>query len=231
MSKEESTDNNSVVSKTVIPFKTKVKDCAISNAPHFKDNFIESEYAIFSNILPHDKKYCIVKGNSGNYLHLVGVNTSMPAEVFFRKCLNKTLADSDFDFEKRGVGSKALKGAVRDKIKVLNNMVNLFDGKEIMIQPDFKKNQIDCAIGSTDGECTLGFASSGHPKSLLKGNLLSADKSSAVDLILKRVSGEILFSQIVYQSTSLQDTYSETIKDIATDEVYKKLFKIEPINQ
>lgn len=187
MGKEEYiTDSSFEASRDVVPFKTKVRDCAIANAPRFKDNFIENEYAVFSNILPCDKKYCIIKSNSGNYLHLVGVNTSIPAEAFFRKCLNKTLANSDFDFEKRGVGTKALKGAVRDKIKVLSNMVNLFDGKEILIQPNFKKNQIDCAIGSSDGECTLGFASSGHPKSLLKGNLLNNDKSSTVELILKK---------------------------------------------
>lgn len=226
MGKEEKLSGNSpTVSETVVPFKTKVKECAISNAPHFKNNFIESEYILFSNILPYDEKYCTVKGNSGNYLHLVGVNTSMPAAVFFRKCLNKTLADTDFDFEKRGVGTKALKGAVRDKIKVLNDMVNLFDGREIIIQPDFKKNQIDCAIGSTDGKCTLGFATSGHPKSLLKGNHLNADKSSVVDLILKRKSSEKLFSQIIYRSTSLRDEYSKTIKDVATDEVFKELFE------
>ncbi|WP_051656582.1 PBECR4 domain-containing protein [Butyrivibrio sp. AE3004] len=107
-----------------ISFKERVKNCAIENAPKFNDNFINYEYCIISKAFS-DSGYYITKALDGNYLHLVGVNTSMPPDTFFKKCLNRTLSENDFDFVKRGVGKNALKGTVREKIRVLPNMVEI----------------------------------------------------------------------------------------------------------
>lgn len=148
-------------------------------------------------------------------MHLVGVNTALSADAFFRKCLNGTLLESDFDFMKKGVGSNALKGAVRDKVKVLPDMVNMFDGKSIKVQPDFYKNSIVCAFATSDTACTLGFSESGHPMSLLKGYKLSADKECEIDLILRREKGSNKsFEEIVFGDMENIGAYKDKLNDI-----------------
>ncbi len=206
-----------------ISFKTRVKESAIDNAIVFNTNYINYEYALFSEIIK-DNPF-IIKAIKGNYLHLVGVNTSLSADVFFRKCLNGTLIEEDFNFSKRGVGTNDLKGTVRDKIRVLPNMVNLFDGKEILLQSDFKKNHIQCAIGSSDGCCTLGFTNSGHPQSLLRGNRLDNEKSEPVDIILRKETGTDFFTKIIYCDKKKTNYYVNSLSEIASEEIFEKLKK------
>ena len=186
---------------TETPFKTRVKEAAIENAKLFKENFVDYEYCIFSDVL--DESCYITKAFEGNYLHLVGVNTSLPAASFFKKCLDGTLLESDISFDKKGVGTNDLKGAVRDKIKVLPNMMSMFSDQALSVQANFKKNRIECAIASSDGTCTLGFSESGHPKSLLKGDKLDISKKSDVALVLRRKTGTPVFTEVMYRNEAL----------------------------
>ena len=87
-------------------FKERVRQAAIENASLFKSNFVNYEYCIFSSGLL--EKYVIVKALDSNYLHLVGVNTNLRPEAFFKKCLNKTLQVDDFNFLKYGVAKGML---------------------------------------------------------------------------------------------------------------------------
>ena len=67
-------------------FKERVRKAAIDNASAYKSILIDYEYCIFSSGL--STRYVIVKALESNYLHLVGVNTNLSADAFFRKCLN-----------------------------------------------------------------------------------------------------------------------------------------------
>ncbi len=205
-------------------FKERVKECAINNAAQFKKIFIENEYCIISEAF-EETGYYVVKAHAGNYLHLVGVNTSIPADIFFKKCLNGTLTENDFDFSKRGVGSNALKGAVREKIKVMPDMMDLFNGEPIDIQQSFKRNQVECAIASSDGVCTLGFSESGHPKSLLKGDYLDFTKRCTVDAIVSKSEGSEKFDCIVMNNLVDSSYINEEIKEILTEAVSEELLR------
>ena len=198
-------------------FKERVCRTAIDNAPLFKSNLIDYEYCIFSEGL--STKYVIVKALDSNYLHLVGVNTNLPADVFFKKCLNKSLTVDDFDFMKRGVSSKSLKGTVRDKIKVLDKMVNILFFADLKICENFEHNKIRCAFASANNDCTLGFAESGHPKSLLRGDYLG-DNSLTVDLIVRRANGdEKPFSEIIFGNISNIQKYKDMVVSVLSEDM------------
>lgn len=201
-------------------FKERVCKVAIENAPLYKSTLIDYEYCIFSSGL--STKYVITKALDSNYLHLVGVNTNLSADAFFKKCLNKTLTINDFDFLKRGVASGILKGAVRDKIRVLGKMVNLLNSSDLKIQENFNHNKIHCAFASASNDCTLGYATSGYPKSLLRGNYLD-DTSLDIDLIVRRQSGSSdLFSEIVRGSIDNIESYSVVASNLISAELFKK---------
>ena len=63
-----------------VSFKQRVAKCAMDNAQAFKDKFVDYEYCVCSNAFPGKVK--VVKALPGNYLHLVGVNTSISADAF-----------------------------------------------------------------------------------------------------------------------------------------------------
>ncbi|MCR5272601.1 MAG: hypothetical protein K6E13_06430 [Lachnospiraceae bacterium] len=211
-----------------ITFKERVATCAIENAKIFQNNFVQYEYCICSKAFTSG--YSFTKALDGNYLHLVGVNTSLPADSFFKKCLNGTLTENDFDFSKPGVGRNALKGSVRHKIKVLPDMVDIFSNKGIYAQQGFSKNQIACAFASSDGNCTLGFANSGHPKSLLRGDHLENNKRYPVDIVLRRKTGEEIFDEVLWKIDDSISDYKDTLKQIVSKDVHESLYgkEIEP---
>lgn len=203
-------------------FKKRVAICAIENAKIFQNNFVQYEYCICSKAFTSG--YSFTKAFDGNYLHLVGVNTSLPADSFFKKCLNGTLTENDFDFSKPGVGKNALKGSVRQKIKILPDMVDIFSNKGIYAQQGFSKNQIACAFASSDGNCTLGFANSGHPKSLLRGNYLESNKCYPVDIILRRKAGEEIFDEVLWKIDDSISNYKDALKQIVSKDVHEFLY-------
>ena len=194
----------------------------MDNAQAFKDKFVDYEYCVCSNAFPGKVK--VVKALPGNYLHLVGVNTSISADAFFKKCLMGTLTENDFDFSKRGVGKNVLKGAVRDKIRVLPNMVSIFFDTSIKVQPNFNKNQITCAFATSDSACTLGFAQSGHPKSLLNGDYLDANNTYDVDGIFRRRTGTTEFYDKLWVVDSKISEYGDELRRYLSEELYQKMF-------
>ena len=179
-----------------ISFKERVKNEAIANAILYQSNFIDYEYLVCSEAF--NDGYHIIKSDKGNYLHLIGIHTTLSAEKFFDKCNDGTLNEADFDFVKPNKSEKSVKGSVREKIVVLPDMVRLF-GKRLLAEDNFKKNKVECAFATSDNRCTLGFAVSGRPKSLLKGNKLESSKIKPVDLIFrKRRSSVGIYNELVY---------------------------------
>lgn len=179
-----------------ISFKERVRNEAIANAKFYKANFVDYEYLICSEAF--ENGFHIIKSDKGNYLHLIGIHTELSPEQFFEKCVSEELEETDFDFLKPGKSEKSVKGSVREKITVLPDMVNLFTHK-LLAEDGFKKNRVECAFTTSDNKCTLGFAVSGRPKSLLKGNKLEKSKAKDVDLIFRRPRGsEELFEELLW---------------------------------
>lgn len=153
----------------IVSFKERVKNEAIANANLYQSNFIDYEYLVCSEAF--NNGYYVIKSDRGNYLHLIGIHTTLSAEEFFDKCNDGTLDENDFDFVKPNKSEKSVKGSVREKIKVLPNMVRLFEYR-LLAEDNFKKNKVECAFATSDNSCTLGFAVSGRPKSLLKASCI-----------------------------------------------------------
>ena len=61
-----------------------------------------------------------------NFQHLTGVNSLIGPQEFYKKSIDGTLNENDFDFIKRNQSEKSVKGSVRRKIKVLPDMMNIF---------------------------------------------------------------------------------------------------------
>ena len=153
-------------------FKETIKKKLILAAKNYsklinKKIVISSEYFVFK------KKY-IIRFYDTNFLHLTGVKTKLPPKDFFRKCLNETIDETEFDCE----SNKKLKGLVRLKMMNLININTFFD-KELSIQEDYEKGSIRCVVAASNVTCTIGFADAKYyvrPKTLLEGNRLNKDK-------------------------------------------------------
>lgn len=196
-------------------FKERVRKAAIDGAQVYKKNFIDCEYLICSKAF-HEKKYYIAKADKSNYLHLIGVHTEMTPEEFFEKCYEGTLTEENFDFEKKNQSEKSVKGSVRQKIKVLPDMLQMY-GKELVAQEKFKKNRVECAFATADSTHTLGYADAGRPKSLLQKNELDQDKSQKVDLVFRKKRGADKYTDLIVGDAAMVDVYREQIKKMLAD--------------
>ena len=56
---------------------------------------------------------------------------------------------SDFDFIKSDQSEKSVKGSVRQKIKALPQMLEMFD-KELFAEKNFKKNKVSCLFAAAE---------------------------------------------------------------------------------
>lgn len=201
-------------------FKERVKNVAIENALVYKNNLMQYEYLVCSKAFKNG--YHIVKADKGNYLHLIGIHTELSPDEFFEKCMasgENQLKEDDFDFVKQGKSEKSVKGSVREKISVLPLIENLFQQK-LFVEDEFKKNNIDCAFAATDNSFTLGFVSSGRPKSLLKGNELDKNKQSEVDLVFRRIRGiDSQYEELIYGDEETVGQYKDCVKDLVAEKL------------
>lgn len=84
----------------------------------------------------------------------------------------------------------------------------------MIAEDNFKKNKVECAFATSDNSCTLGFAVSGRPKSLLKGNELESRKAKPVDLIFrKRRSCVGTYDELIFGNKADVAKYKEKIMD------------------
>lgn len=202
----------------IVTFKERVKNTAILHAPIYERNYIQYEYLICSDAFKTG--FHIVKSDRGNYLHLIGIHTELSAEAFFKKCISGELDEEDFDFNKPGQSEKSVKGSVRKKITVLPAMMNLFT-QTLIAENNFKKNKVECAFATTDNTCTLGFAVSGRPKSLLKGNELNKEKAKNVDLIFRKPrSSKTLYQELIWGNRENIKKYQHNIQTLITPEFF-----------
>lgn len=193
-------------------FKARVKEVVIKSAKSYKENFIEKEYLIYSQKFKLKKSY-IISSTESNYMHLVGVRSSLSAKEFYNQCISETLQESDFNFEVFGVESKSLKGSVRRKIAALEKVEELikFGCK---VEESFKKNQVICSIAAATNDITMGFSDGekSRPKTLLKGFELTKDSYEPDLILVKSVSEEVFNKIIVGDAETLKSfiTHNET---------------------
>ena len=64
-------------------FKERVKNVTISCAEIYKKEFVEYDYLICSEAF-EEEKYQVIKAEKSNFLHLIGVNTTMSPEAFLK---------------------------------------------------------------------------------------------------------------------------------------------------
>lgn len=196
----------------IVTFKERVKNEAISNASTYKTNYLQYEYLVCSEAF--DNNYHVIKCDKGNYLHLIGIHTELSAEDFFEKCLSGELLENDFDFNKAGKSESSVKGSVREKISVLPKMMTLFT-QDLVAEDNFKKNRVECAFATADNVCTLGFATAGRPKTLLKGNKLDKSKAKKVDLIFRKPrSSNALYEELISGNKEDITKYQDQIQEL-----------------
>ena len=192
-------------------FKERVRDVAIATAKVYNQNLVGYEYLVCSRAFAGGYKE--IKADGNNFMHLVGVNSDLSADEFWNRCLDGTLSEDDFDFNKRGQDAKSVKGSVRQKIQVLRCVPDIFD-LELRAQEDFRKNRIECAFATSDGSLTLGFAASGRPKSLMKSDELS-DSAMNVDLVFRRSrNSSNLYSELYHGNRDKITEYLPLIHDL-----------------
>lgn len=203
-----------------ISFRERVKKVAIQEARKYKEVYIDYEHLIFASCF--EKKYYIITGTELNYLHLIGVHTSLSKETFFDRCLSGKLDIDDFDFDDDG---KDVKGTVRRKIKVLPNMNNLMFQPHLYVKEKFIKNRVVCSLGTSDNICTVGFIKTGKkiyakafPKSLMKGNELK--DAEEVELLLRRKKGKDKFDKLLIGNGEMIRCHFDDLKDIVAVNLY-----------
>lgn len=187
-------------------FKERVKNIAINCATDYRDKLCNYEYLIISEAFTD--KYCIVCAEEDNYMHLIGVNSCLSAQVFYEKCIKKTLTVDDFDFNKKNQSEKSVKGSVREKIVALPNFCNMFIKEDLKCQQEFSKGKIKCRFASATDKFTIGFVKEGRPKSLMKNNQLD-DSSKPIIAILRRPKHTSEFIETIIGNV---DGYDEVIK-------------------
>ena len=200
-----------------ISFKERVRLEIIKAAKQYKDVYVDYEYLICSEAFILNDYY-IIAATESNFKHLTGIHSDLNSKDFFNKCVQNALSDTDFDFIKKGQDEKAVKGTVRRKIKVLPNMMSLFQ-VGLQCEENFKKNKIICSFATADQSCTLGFfdLKKARPKSLIKGNELK--NPQPVELILRKKVGEELFNEIILGDITLLEKYQEKISELISDEL------------
>lgn len=201
-------------------FKERVKETVIYNARLYKRYYVDYEYLICSKSFLHNEYY-IISAYEDNYLHLTGLHTFLNASKFFEKCYDGTLEESDFDFEKDGQTEGEVKGSVRRKINSLPNIMYMFSSGT-MVEEDFVKNRIRCALAAGNTSATLGFTIAGKakPMTLLKGNELDSSKAKKLDLVLRREKGKDKFEDIIVGNTEALNMYKDAIEEVVVEELF-----------
>ena len=184
----------------------------------YKATFVEYDYLLCSEAFVK-ADYYVIQGHEDNYKHLTGVETQIDAATFFEKCFNGTLDEKDFSFQKWHKSEKEVKGAVRDKLKVLPDIVNLFT-EDMMVEEDFCQNIVRCSFAAEMASLTLGFICDGFskPMTLLRGKKLK-DRAGAIELVLRKCRGEEKYNKMLVGNKDTLIKYGNKISSFLSDEL------------
>ena len=195
-------------------FKQRVHNEIIKGAASYKEVFVEYDYLVYSDSFVN-KPYYIISAAADNYPHLTGVNPLIPARIFFCKCLDGSLHESDFNFYSKNRSEKEVKGSVRRKIKILPLLPYMLESS-LLAEEDFVKGKAYCSLATADSRLTMGFVDDTilRPKTLLKNNELDSSKSVNVTLVLRRIRGAERFDAIVQGDL---EGFCTAFPDVLTD--------------
>ena len=198
-----------------ISFTTRVRNVVSICSKSYKDFFVDYDYLVCSKAFIH-KPYYIVVADNDNYKHLTGIQSPLSPDTFFEKCLNNTLTESEINFIKNGQTENEVKGSVRRKISVLPLITSVFS-QGTVVEEDYSKNRIRCSFAAGRSEYTLGFTLASpntKPMTLLKGKVVDNSKAKAIDLVLRRPTGSLLFDTIFYGDFDSMKEYHNSIRGL-----------------
>ena len=112
---------------------------------------------------------------------------------------------------------------MRRKINALAAIIGLFSGGTI-VEEDFVKNRIRCALATSNTNVTLGFTVVGKakPMTLLKGNELDTTKAQRFDLVLRRLHGEYHFKEMIVGNEEILREYKEIFGSLVSESLYNE---------
>ncbi len=184
--------------------------CSIlhKSANIYKDYFCDYDYLVISRAFV-DHIFYEISSKSRNFLHLTGLYTKMPSNVFFSKCLDGSIKARDFEYYKVGAVP-----TYKDKLSVILNIRDLFSNPHTLVQENFQRNTISCTIATSEKTFTLGFTRPNVvvPMTLLKGNKLDMSLAKPILLTLRKDRHTRLYDEIVYGDISILRTYYPIIK-------------------
>lgn len=198
-------------------FKTRVKEEAVRCSKIYKDLFVDYDYLLCSEVFV-DSDYYIIQGHEDNYEHLTGVGTKISAATFFERCYNGTLVEDDFSFQKRNKSEENVKGAVKDKIRVLPDIASIFNSNTV-VEEGFHQNKIACSFATEGVTFTMGFICDGYskPKTLLRGKKLNPNRAGTLELVLRRKRGEDKFDEILVGNEDALKKYADKVQAQLSD--------------
>ena len=166
------------------PFSQKVLEALFDCALAYSE-LLPFDYKITSNDFKERQEYSI-RFHEGNFLHLTGVRTKLPASDFYKKAISRELRLNDFDC----CSSHSLKGIVRIKIKNLRSINTFFDDC-LCVQEKLEHGKVRCLIASSNGRYTIGFTGGIrlNPMTLLNKNQIDPSKAITKFEILKTKRG------------------------------------------
>ena len=211
-----------IVSKQVT-FKSRVRETAIKYADQYRSYFVDKSYLLISDAFKNKSHY-IVKAEATNYLHLLGVSTSLSPKDFYNKCLHGELQEDDFELSFHGRDAKSSKGSIRQKILTFPNMFGILSSANL-VEEDFSKNVVRCTFATSEGSCTLGFIATPHarPMTLLHGDELDHSNAQPLKLVLAKNRSDEHFSQIIVGSEADAVAYYDLLKAQITPELATRI--------
>ena len=210
-----------------ISFKTRVRDVAVNCASLYDSYFVRKSYLILSDAFSTNPYY-IVEAEESNYLHLVGVSTTLSARDFYAKCLDGTLQEADFELSFHGRDPKFSKGSIRQKILTLPGIFGILSGASL-VEEDFSKNVVRCSFATSDGTCTLGFIATPYarPMTLLRGNELDPSQAKSFSIILSKPRDKETFDNVIIGSDETLLQHYETIKSLLGEELNTRIAELQ----
>ena len=137
-------------------FKSIVRQAVIDCSRVYEEVFVNYDYLVCSTAFKLNPFY-VIDAKEDNYKHLTGVLTEMSALQFYRKCIDGSLTENDFGFEKAGQSKNEVRNFVKLKISILPFIGSIFS-PDTLVEENFTKGRITCSFATSTSKLTLGFS-------------------------------------------------------------------------
>lgn len=167
-----------------------------SAASEYKKNLVDQSL-LFICTDKHKRTYHLeVTFDSSNFLHMTGFKTSIAPQHFFEKCLDRRLAEEDFEFSDDG--TTPLKMIALPQLVKQNLSANML-GDYNMFQPKLYTEKIAGNIRACLGFVRTGKSGRYVPNTVLEGDIRKKIKQAdRIVLTYRKKRGEEQYSERVY---------------------------------